>query len=334
MKMHRAETLAAALTAIVFALALSLSAVRGFRIDFASFAMPFVVAAAMVLVAGYYRASGRSHNIALAMASCAVFILFTNSGAALNYALLPTTSPVIDDLLYRIDAAIGFDWASFSGWVANYPSASFFLRWVYQSSLPQLALVILLLSFTGRQVEVHRFMTVGILASCLSLLVWTLWPSFGPSTFVQLDPAIDARLGRVVNAEYGRRLLDLSRHGPAIISGEGMMGLIAFPSMHTVMAAMTVWFTRRTTAFWPCLALNSAMLPAIVVHGGHHLVDIIAGAMVFAAALWAAYRVVPRRTDLQSSPDRPDAVSAGPPVATFSDEHGLTMAQGELGSAT
>src|SRR5690554_2818001 len=123
-KLYRAETISAVLTTCVAALAIGLAVSRNIRIELASFAMPLFVAAAMLLAAGYYRVSGRSPNIALAMASCAIFILFSNSGAALNYALLPTNGPLIDDLLFQADAAIGFHWSDFARALASYPFLS------------------------------------------------------------------------------------------------------------------------------------------------------------------------------------------------------------------
>lgn len=108
-RIYPAEAISAALIAVVTAAALSLAAVGGIPIDFASFAMPYFVAFVMTSVAIGYRATGRSANISLAMASCAIFICFSNSGAMLNYALLPISRTPIDELLFRTDAAIGFD---------------------------------------------------------------------------------------------------------------------------------------------------------------------------------------------------------------------------------
>jgi membrane-associated phospholipid phosphatase len=44
--------------------------------------------------------------------------------------------------------------------------------------------------------------------------------------------------------------------------------------------------------FLPTLVLNAAMIPAILVHGGHHLVDLIGGAATFAIAYALAARVL------------------------------------------
>ena len=129
------------------------------------------------------------------------------------------------------------------------------LGWVYQSSLVQFGAMILVLGLTGRQVVPHRFMLSGILCSCFSLLIWSLAPSFGPSPYVMLDPAIELRLGRVVDPAYAGQLMALLRDGAGTIDANHLIGLIAFPSMHTVMAATAVWYSRGTQAV---LAAGSA----------------------------------------------------------------------------
>lgn len=327
-KIYRAEAISGALTAAIIILVFALSMTKGLPIDLASFAVPFLTGVGMLLVAGYYRWRGRSPRIGLAIGSCAIFILFSNSGGVLNYALLPTSRPVIDGTLFQIDAALGFDWSRFAGTIADYPTLSDVLGYVYRSSLPQLAFVILLLGFTGQRIALHRFLIVGVFTSCLSIFIWVLAPSFGPSPYVQLDPAIDASLGRVVDAQYGSHLLDLARHGPDLIRASEMIGLIAFPSMHTVMAWMSVWFTRRTVAFWPAIVINVLMIPAIIVHGGHHLIDIIAGSVAFALTLLLARRLIPddeqrASTVAQSTADTGDRPLNAPgilaPVARLSE---------------
>ncbi|MET0587295.1 MAG: phosphatase PAP2 family protein [Novosphingobium sp.] len=295
-RIYRAEAICAVLIALVSALALMLTTARGIRVDFASFAFRYCVGLAMVMVAAWYRVSGRSANISLTLAACAIFIIFSNSGAVLNYALLPTIRPLADSLMFRMDAALGFDWLRMAMLLAAYPDFSKLLSQVYTSSLPQLGIVILLLGFTGRQVALHQFLLVGIMGSCLSIFLWALAPSFGPSAYFHLAPDVDAALHRIVDANYGAELLELAKHGPLVITSGKIIGLIAFPSMHTVMAVMCVWFTRRTPVFWCFAAINFLMIPATLIQGGHHLVDVIGGVGVFAISLYVARKLVPGET--------------------------------------
>ena len=76
------------------------------------------------------------------------------------------------------------------------------------------------------------------------------------------------------------RVLPICRYlgiAPPVIGQEHLMGLIAFPSMHTVMALMTTLFARGTRLFWPLVLINLLMIPAILLQGGHHVVDVLGG---------------------------------------------------------
>ena len=292
-RVYEAEAIATGLIVAVTGAAVVIAESRGVRIDYASFAGRYLVAAALVGLAAFYRFRDRTPAISLTLASCAMFVLFTNGGAALNYLLIRPGSVTIDPMLMRADAALGFDWASFAGQVSQTGWFAQMLGWVYQSSLVQLGAMILVLGLSGRQVALHRFMLSGILCSCFTLLIWSLAPSFGPSPYVMLAPDVEAQLGRIVDPAYAGQLLALLRNGAGTIDADRLIGLIAFPSMHTVMAAMAVCYARRTALFWPLAALNLLMIPAILVHGGHHLVDVLGGLALFALVWLWVRRLVP-----------------------------------------
>jgi hypothetical protein len=290
---YEAEAISWGLIAAVTGASIVLAETRGVHLVYASFATHYLVAAALTCLALVYRHLDREPEISLALMSCAIFILFTNGGAVLNYMLMRPGSMSIDPLLVRADALLGFDWATFAQWVAHFGWPARALGWIYQSSLPQLCLMILFLGFTARQAALHRFMLTGILCSCFSVMIWSLAPSFGPSPYVALSPTVEAQLGRVVDPAYAAQLLTLFHDGARTIEADKLIGLIAFPSMHTVMAAMAVWYARRTVVFWPLLVLDLAMIPAILVHGGHHLVDVLGGLALFVAVAWWVGRLVP-----------------------------------------
>jgi membrane-associated phospholipid phosphatase len=66
-------------------------------------------------------------------------------------------------------------------------------------------------------------------------------------------------------------------------------GLIGFPSFYAADGFLGGWFARKIKwAFYPLLAFNGMMLLACPIDGGHHLVDLIGGGGVAAAAIFAA----------------------------------------------
>lgn len=312
--LYPAEKIGLALSIATLIAALMVIAYHRLTLDITSFLLPLAAFAFLFPVALFYRQTQRSARIADTLCSCAIFILFTNSGLMLNHALLAFQANLIDQHLFAIDHFIGFDWKMFTEGFAKFTALNRVLPTVYNSSIPQLIFVILLLGFMGMTRRLHHFLLVGIFASLASIGIWSIFPSFGPSAYIQLSPDIDAQLGRVFDAHMGQLLLNLHANGPTIISAKNQLGLIAFPSMHTVMALMSVWHTRGTPAFWGLLLLNLLMIPAILIHGGHHLIDMLAGAIVFSACCALASALLARRDSRSAEHDhgqlQPEACAA------------------------
>ena len=298
-QVYKAEAICAGLILAITGAALVLAETRGVRIDYASFAGRYLLAAVMLGIAALYRHRNRAPRISLTLVSCALFVLFTNGGAVLNYTLIPRGAVPIDPLLIRADAMLGFDWARFAEFVSRLDGAGAALGYVYQSSLFQLALLILMLGFGGHRLALHRFMLVGMLSSLACIAIWSLAPSVGPGAI--LAPAVELRLHRFLAADYTRQMLALLRDGPGIVTATGLIGLISFPSMHTVMATMSVVYSRKTFAFWPLAVLNALMIPAILVHGQHHVADVLGGLVLFVVvAVWVRH-LIPDEDQLQTA---------------------------------
>ncbi|MDF1600134.1 phosphatase PAP2 family protein [Mesorhizobium sp. YIM 152430] len=267
--------------------------VKAQAIDWASYA-PGILAAFVAMAVGLtYRALDRSEGIALGAVATGLFVLFTIAASILNYLLFPFAAPTIDAVLTRIDDIFGYHWPDFVAMVGTMPWLGSLLARVYLSSLPQLVLVIILLGFMEKPVALHRFLLTGMLGAALSISFWWLAPSFGPSTMYDIPEDLADRIDLVVRNDYGAELQRLAIEGSALITAKDTLGVIAFPSFHTVMALMAVWFTWSTPLRLPFLAVNVLMMPAILAHGGHHLVDLAGGVVVFFMALGIARVLVP-----------------------------------------
>jgi membrane-associated phospholipid phosphatase len=91
----------------------------------------------------------------------------------------------------------------------------------------------------------------------------------------------------------------LLAHGPGHISPTSAKGLIGFPSFHAVMALFVVWYARELRYVrWFVLALNTAVLVATPIQGGHHVVDVLAGFVVAAVSVLFANRVMRTTADV------------------------------------
>lgn len=246
----------------------------------------------LAAVGGYVRQAKGAPRIALALVGTAIFTGFTAVSSVFIFALFPLPNPLIDPALIKLDAALGYDWSSLVSWLAGYPGLAMVLGYIYNSSLLQILLTIVLLAALSREIALHRFLFVGILTLILAVAIWWLVPSVGPSAFQPIPEADRLATGLYYNPAYGAYLRELVEVGPRVITPEVVTGVVAFPSYHMIMALMVVWFTRGTFAFLPALGLNIAMVPATLTHGGHHLIDLFAGLVVFAFAVWVAGRLI------------------------------------------
>lgn len=259
---------------------------RGVAIDWAGYASFVLIGIGLLGVGLTYRYTGRSGEIALATIAAGLYIVFTLVASVFNYLLLPVGELRLDPYLAQLDAYLGYSWPNFVEAVAQHPAVGLVLRYVYLSSLMQLLVVLILLGFTGRRAQLHEFLLVGLVGAIMTIGIWSFAPTIGPSAFYEIPAETQARLGMVVSSEYGATLRMLAEHGPTYITPKEVLGLIAFPSFHTVMALMSIFY------MWPIrplrivfLVINMLMLPAILAHGGHYLVDLFGGAAVFFAAV-------------------------------------------------
>lgn len=277
----------------VLAVALALAMQR--NVNWPPFLGGYLATLGLAGIGAYIRQVKASPRIALALVGAAIFTGFTAVSSVFIFALFPLPNPLIDPVLINVDSVFGYHWPSAVALLADYPLFAKALGYVYHSSLPQILLTIVLLAALSREIVLHRFLLVGILTLIFAVTIWWIVPSVGPSGFQSIPEADRLATGLYFDPAYGKNLRNLVEVGPQQISPEVITGVVAFPSYHMIMALMVVWFTRGTFAFLPALATNTAMVPATLTHGGHHLIDLIAGLVVFFITVWIASRLIRTR---------------------------------------
>ncbi len=213
--------------------------------------------------------------------------------ATLNYLQFPLAQPLIDPALLRVDQMLGYSWEGALEWLAGYPDLAWVLRWVYLTFIWQIMGVMVLLAMMGRFYALHRMLLTGAISLMVCVVIWTAAPSFGPAAFAEINPEHAALTYLVVNDAYVAEMFRLAEIGPGIITRQGMIGTIALPSAHTFLTLMAVVYAWRTPAFYPLVGLFALMVPAILIHGGHHLVDVIAGIIVLWVSACVSRKLVP-----------------------------------------
>jgi len=256
------------------------------RIDYVGFALTSTVVLLLLVLGLIYRhIRTGGERLGITLICTALLILFSNVGAILNYLLLGIAGDSIDTVLVRIDAALGFHWPSFVAWMAQYPTFSESLGWAYNSTLPQIVVVILILGFTDRHESLYVMILCLIISALLTIGFWGAFPSFGTTAVYTIPEDIVQMIKPVVGNDYGEKLRALANNVQPEISPKNVLGLIAMPSYHTIMALVTCYAVSGLRHWrYPFFALNILVALSIPLHGGHHLIDLI-GALILSAAV-------------------------------------------------
>lgn len=261
-------------------------------VNWPPFIMGFLASLGLLAIGVYVRRVKGKPRLALALVGVGVFASFSAASSVFIFALLPLPNSLIDDWLTRTGHFVGYDWNALVVAMTGYPTVTRALGVIYHSSLPQMLLTIMLLAAYDRPLVLYRFLLVGIVTLAIAVGIWWFIPSVGYVGVLPLSPDVLTANGLIYGNDYGAYLTRLLEQGPRRITPEVITGVVGFPSYHLVMACMVVWYCRRTILFVPILLVNLAMIPATLVHGGHHLIDLLGGLVVFAAGVWIANRAI------------------------------------------
>jgi hypothetical protein len=276
------------LIAFFAAIDLLLISQSSMQVDWEGYVPTVCFGLGLIAIGHFYRHYRKVERIASVMIGAGAFVGFTLVSSIFNYFLLPIHFPLIDEKLFAIDAFFGYSWLTMVEWAAANPEAKSLLRNVYHSAIPQVFIIMIVLGYSGRLTAMWHFLSTGVLGVIFCIGTWFFLPSFGPTTLVTISP--ETASGLALGPQYASKVLRLAAEGETFLSPRNLLGLVAFPSFHTVMAAMVVTFTWPMRWIrWPMLLLNIAMVPAILIHGSHYAVDVFAGLCLF---IFAYYCVI------------------------------------------
>lgn len=277
---------------------------KGSQIDFTAYGGLFALVLFVVPLGLFYRIKGRSERIASALICSGAFIFFSACLSLFNYLLLPIVRPLIDIHITQFDAMLGFHWPQVMAWAAANPWPTLVLKIAYMTTIPQFAALVVILGLSGRMRDLHIMITSVTITATLTICFWGLFPSLGAKSMYILTPEIWNAINPIVNEEYAKDLLHIGANGPGMISPKEIRGLIAFPSYHAVLAFTAIYAARNVRFVAPIfLVLNLLILPGIFIHGGHHLMDLPSGFVMFAFGTWLASNAVAKDYRRRNAPD-------------------------------
>ena len=264
-----------------------------FAIDARDYGLVSLLIVPLAAAAFYYDHIRHETALSATLAVSAFLVVLPAAASLLSYLLLTITGPRIDALLASADLAIGFHWTRVMAFAAAHPQLNALLGFAYLSVMPQTVFLIFALGLRGRLEPLYGMAFALAIGAAITLAVWTACPSFGAFSVFTLPDSIAAKLGLVLGFDYAHALVAMLRHGPGLISPTEVRGIVGFPSYHTLQAVVLFWYARREPYLRGLsLALNVAVLAAIPVQGGHHLMDMFGGMFVAAAAIWLSALVV------------------------------------------
>jgi membrane-associated phospholipid phosphatase len=226
---------------------------------------------------------------ALMIAAALLAGIVANAGLRLRY-------PLIDGSLARADLALGIDTPALVLAVAAHPWLAELLGQAYVSIFPLAFATAIWLSLR-RQKKLLWELTLGFAGGIVgAAIVSVFFPALGNIAHAGLRGLAGTRL----TEGSGVYFLDaVSRYRDGtdpLLDASKLEGVVCFPSFHMVMAAAVAYAFRTTR--W--LALPVACWCALVVvstvpNGGHYVVDLIAGFLLWIAtlALAGAGRFIP-----------------------------------------
>lgn len=262
-----------------------LLAITGLRLGvawgwaFCAVAMVAIFVSWMLRRAGHQAISTGLETISLAY-------LVSVTGLIIQGPLMALPLPFTDELLSRIDRAMGFDWWAFTQLFSNqWLWGAMFVS--YASIIPQTALLLILLSATGRHTRAWQFMTASSLALIATMLIMPFFPADGSLVLCGLEPG-SPWIAKGV-CDYGPIIHQLKEGQIKVLAGNALVGMVSLPSFHTSVGLQFVWgFWPYRWLRWPVVVVNILLICGTIAIAGHYLIDVLGGALIGLLAIPAA----------------------------------------------
>jgi hypothetical protein len=279
------------LCAAVVAADLAWAAIGHFQIDFAAYARLGLMSLGLLAGGIFYQTRRAEPQLAAMLMGASFLCLFSAAASMINYFFLTLHGPRIDDILVAADRALGFDWYNTMLAMARHPFLNEVFFRVYNMVLPEIALLMVALAWTGQVEKVYRYCLALGFGAVIAIAIWALMPSLGAKSLYTLPPEVASKLTLSVTGDYGKALVALLRDGPGYITPADLRGLIAFPSYHGVLALIVAWYAWNVRWLrWPLLLLNAVVVISSPIQGGHHMVDLLGSFPVAALSIFLAAR--------------------------------------------
>lgn len=245
---------------------------------------PFAVSVVLLSGAWWYQKKNEPAFV-LSLFSLTQVVLFTTSFTILMYCCAAMNAPLVDQQLRSIDLFLGVDIAAIKAWCDAQPTLQLVLTIAYNSMILQTAMVVIVLGFTERRMDLENFVLQFMATTLVSAVCFALLPAESTCGTYGYAPSEAQQL-------FLNDLHAIRSGQQTVISLTNAQGLITIPSYHTTWAILLAWSLRNVAWFrYPVLLLNVAVVAATMALGWHYFIDIITGALLAAAGIGLTTRL-------------------------------------------
>jgi hypothetical protein len=232
---------------------------------------PFVAGLVLNALGLFPRAANIAYGLAFWMG------LFL-TGAMLSYLTAGMRIELFDARFEALDEILGFRWMTWFDYQLASPALRKLLEFAYATMHPQMVFAMIYFSRPSRRLQARELWWAAMVALLVTAVLSGVWPALG--TYQHYGVWLE----RAVHLPH---LIALRDGTLATVPMLELRGIITLPSYHSVMAVLLAWVYRRERLLFPvACCLNAAMLLSVPTHGGHYLVDVIAGCAVAALAIF------------------------------------------------
>jgi len=201
------------------------------------------------------------------------------AGATLSYIITAAELPLKDALLAEADRGLGFYWPRFLEATNSSPFLASLLTRAYQTTGLVTEFVILWLAVMRNGERLAEFLAVlGVCTVGLCIGMW-LVPAAGAFAYYGPAPGLFDNYSALGKMWTFNHTFNMLRNGTlSVVNLSALDGVVSFPSFHTMLGVMTTYAMRDSRWLILVFLLNATMIVATMPVGGHHLVDVLAGA--------------------------------------------------------
>ncbi|ALA25288.1 phosphatidic acid phosphatase [Piscirickettsia salmonis] len=195
----------------------------------------------------------------------------------LAYNMQFTPFDPLDDYLYHIDLALGFDLGLWMQWLHQHPYIQQSLLYIYDSLEYQAFVLPIIACFLVDQQDIELFLAKFAFLNLIGCLIYYFLPTASPASVVASPYFTQGQLDIVLQFKQLHEGIQ-----PSVIGA----GLISFPSFHVIWSALfTCLFKKQRYLFWPLLTLNVILWFSTVLLGWHYILDVLAGLILVLLAI-------------------------------------------------